>query len=123
MNILLINLSHHSSQNAFLPKSNAQLFHLQKHFLPKPKIHPRLCERLYIDMKKKFITDENLKYEYERSKNYYELNMEALEEEKKVLLSNFIKKDADLNYLYNKLKQYENSYLYRIFKKITKSNK
>lgn len=65
----------------------------------------------------------SLKYEHNRSNNYYQLNIETLEEEKKILLNNFIKKDKDANYLYDRIQKYENTYFYKIYKRFSRNDK
>lgn len=53
------------------------------------------------------IMDE-FQYQYKRLEKYCELNMEAYENELDIFLKNFMKKDDDVNYLYNELEQTKN---------------
>lgn len=66
---------------------------------------------------------DNLRYEYNRSSNCYEENIKVLEEEKKILLKHFMKKDEDANYLYMKVQQYETNFLNRMFRRFRKNVK
>jgi hypothetical protein len=61
---------------------------------------------------------DDLKQEYERVVNYFEMQVDVGEKEKEILLKNFMLKDADTDYLYNILQNYERSIYYKLYKKI-----
>ena len=58
---------------------------------------------------------QELEYQYKRLEKYTKLNMDVYEEQKKILLNNFIKKDADTNYLYNELTHYQKTLMYKFY--------
>ena len=62
----------------------------------------------------------NLEKEFERMRNYINLNTEVYEKEKDILLNHFIQKDDEVNRIYRELEKYKNNKLFKLYRRLFK---
>lgn len=63
---------------------------------------------------------QEIESDYDRLKKSTDMKIDVLEKEKNILLDNYIRKDNDVNYLYNIIQKLNSSKIYRFYKKIRK---